>query len=1190
MHSPHFQARTSSIHPHLAQALRALFLLVAAVFVLSPMSFAQYRASIQGTVTDTEGGVIPGAKLTLTNLATNEIQERTSNDVGVYNFNALPPSTFKLVVERDGFQTKVMDNLKIIPEQLNGIDVKLEVGQVTQTVTVDASQVPLLDSDTATIGGTISENQIQHMPSYGRDVFQLTQLAPGTTGDGAQAAGGGTFSLPGTQGPGGPGASTGIFATENGPQTLANGGQYENNSISIDGISTTSVVWGGTSVVTPSPESVDNVRIVSNGYDAENGRFSGAQIQVTSKSGSNSIHGSAFFQAYRPGLNAYQRYNGPGFYNFTCSNPDGTTRPCKPSERGLQRNTQQFNQMGGSINGPLWKNRLFASFAYETERNDSKVTSTGWYETSAFDGLAPSGSIASQFLTFPGAGVSSSGLIDQTCADIGLVEGVTCVTIPGQGLNIGSPLTTPLGTHDLSWTSPTSPGVGGGLNSTVANIADYTTVNPTHVVNQQYYGRMDASVTGKDRVTFTIYWIPVDQTFYNGPTRAYNLWHHSAINDAFSLIWNHTFSPTFLNEARANAGGWRWNEITSNPQQPFGLPNDSVGMIGTIQLQNFGAQGPSVFNQWTYTYRDVATKIMGNHSIKFGGEWTRLYYLNEAPYNARPNFNFFNIWDFLNDAPRSESGTFDPATGVPTLARQDDRENIWGLFVQDDWKVKPSLTLNLGLRYSYFGPLYSKQDNLFKVRFGSGSDMLTGMTIVKGGDLWNAQKGNFGPQVGFAWTPGFYKQKAVIRGGFGLNFNQNEIAITGNVNGNPGLTVSPNFSMSLPTSPNPGIVYAIPTDPHSLFGYPANANTIASFGSNGLPTTGQVGVTAFATNMPTMYSEHYSLDTQTDLGWNFIFSLGYQGSVSKHIYFHYDGNAVASVNNILLNPQVNGVNFFGNGGHGNYNAMIADLKHQFSHQFMLEAQFTWARSMDTSSAPYSEQFYPYDPGLSYGRSDYDIRRQEKIFGMWQPVFFHGEHGWLERLVGGWSLSGILNLHTGFPWSPVYVSPVGSLYCSTCGYTQFLPAAYLGGAGHDTGNDAYKSGPGVGNGINDNFPNGGLAYFTPPVLTAGPAFPATGGTPPQSPGLQRNSLTGPGYKDVDATITKAFGFGRIKGMGEGAALEFRADFFNLFNNLNFKPGGASNGGGIADNIQAANFGQAFTALGSRTVTLQARFRF
>ena len=141
-------------------------------------------------------------------------------------------------------------------------------------------------------------------------------------------------------------------------------------------------MWGGTSVITPSEESVDNVQGRFNGYDAENGRFSGAQIQVTSKCGTNQVHGSAFFQAWRPGLNAYQRYNGPGHSLYVRA---------RRRARGLLRDTQRFNQMGGSIGGPLWKDHLFAFFSYETERNNSNVTSTGWYETSAFDGLAPVG-------------------------------------------------------------------------------------------------------------------------------------------------------------------------------------------------------------------------------------------------------------------------------------------------------------------------------------------------------------------------------------------------------------------------------------------------------------------------------------------------------------------------------------------------------------------------------------------------------------------------------------------------------------------------------------------------------------------------------------------------------------------------------------------------------------------------------
>lgn len=339
MSLPHLWAR--DLKTGLAKALFVAWALCGVALLLVPAAHAQFRASIQGTVTDQQGGVIPGAKLTLTNVGTNETLVRTTNGEGVYDFSALPPARFKLTVQAKGFQTQVLENVQIIPEQANAINVKLAVAAAATTVTVDASKMPLMDTETATIGGTISSNEIQHMPSFGRDVFQLTSLAPGTTGDQSQAAGGGTFDLPGTQGPGGPSANTGIFATENGPQTLAAGQQYENNGISIDGITTTSAVWGGTSVVTPSEESVESVKVVANGYSAENGRFSGAQVQVTTKGGTNTVHGSAFFQAWRPGLNAYQRYNGPG------SLTAGT-----PASRGLLKDTQQFNQMGGSLGGP----------------------------------------------------------------------------------------------------------------------------------------------------------------------------------------------------------------------------------------------------------------------------------------------------------------------------------------------------------------------------------------------------------------------------------------------------------------------------------------------------------------------------------------------------------------------------------------------------------------------------------------------------------------------------------------------------------------------------------------------------------------------------------------------------------------------------------------------------------------------
>jgi hypothetical protein len=702
----------------LKSTLWALSSIAVAMLLTGTVARAQYRASLRGTISDPSGAVIPGATVTLIDSDTNQVLTSTSDGSGIYTFNALPPGHFHLVVERQGFKKKSVSEVVLIPEQPNALNVQMEVGDAQQSVTVNGSSAPLLDTDTATVSSTISSNEIQHLPSCNRDVFQLAQLTPGVFGDASQGSGGGSLELPGNQGPGGSGSSaSGIFATENGPQIQTRGGQYETNGITVDGISTVSAAWGGTSIITPSEDSVGDMKIVSNSYDAENGRFSGAQIQVTSKSGTNSLHGSLFFKASRPGLNAYQRWNGVG------SDVPGT-----PASRGLNKDDTRTNNDGGSLGGPIWKNKIFAFFNFEQSPQSNTATAQGWYETPEFDRLTmPSGSISSTFLTYPGEGVASSSLIQRTCASIGLVEGVNCVTLTN-GLNVGSPLTgVALGAQDPTYGgSASSPGIGGGL-STTPDIGYFNTVNPTNVSQQQYNGRLAAQVRQNDRLSFTIYWVPVTNSFYNGPVRSANLWHHSQVNDATSLIWNHTFSPSLLNQARANAAGWRWNEITSNPQEPFGLPQDNIGNVndnscggsacafGSASFQYFGPPGPSNLNQWTYDYSDILTKILGRHSAKAGADFTRLYYLNNNVAAARPSFTFRNLWDFANDAPFSETGVFSSTTGIPSSNREDNRNNIWGVFVQDDYKIRPNLTINAGLRWSYFGAFYSKENTAVRL-------------------------------------------------------------------------------------------------------------------------------------------------------------------------------------------------------------------------------------------------------------------------------------------------------------------------------------------------------------------------------------------------------------------------------------------------------------------------------------------
>ena len=520
---------------------------------------AQFRTSIQGVVTDPTGAVIPGATLTLKNLSTNETITRTSDGDGVYNFNALPADHFctngrEGRLPEKGSRSTAVDSRAAQRDQR---PVGARRRHRRRSPSMPPRNRPSIPRP-LTLPRTISDNEIQHMPVYERDATSLIRLAPGVLADGAQQGGGGGFQAPGTQtgassgGGGNLGHSSSIFATENGASANANGGQFDTNGYSVDGISTESAVWGGATVITPSEDSIGNVKIVTNAYDAENGRFTGAVTEITSKSGTNDLHGSFFIQITRPGLNAYQRWNGP--QSVQAFDPV-TGVKLTPAERGLLRDEDRYNQLGGSIGGPIWKNRVFAFFAYEGQSQTIPATSTQWFPTAAFAQLAPANSISSTYLNFKGAAVAGTVIGSVTCANAGLVEGVNCNTIPGQGLNIGSPLTTGLGTQDLTYVSTSNPGVGSGL-SNVPDITQYTISNPTTSDFKQYNGRLDADVTSKDHAAFAIYWVPSSLTRLNGGL-GYQLFNHDQVNDAFSVIWNHTFSPTFLNEARANAAGWR---------------------------------------------------------------------------------------------------------------------------------------------------------------------------------------------------------------------------------------------------------------------------------------------------------------------------------------------------------------------------------------------------------------------------------------------------------------------------------------------------------------------------------------------------------------------------------------------------------------------------------------------------------
>jgi hypothetical protein len=316
--------------------------------------------------------------------------------------------------------------------------------------------------------------------------------------------------------------------------------------------------------------------------------------------------------------------------------------------------------------------------------------------------------------------------------------------------------------------------------------------------------------------------------------------------------------------------------------------------------------------------------------------------------------------------------------------------------------------------------------------------------------------------------------------------------------------------------------------------------------------------------------------------------VGYQGTQTRHLYVQSNYNVIAAYHGMALNPVANFIDYYANSGTGNYNGLIATLRHNFAHHFQAEAQYTWAKAMDENSGPYSEDFYPYNPHAAYGRSDYNVANAFKLFGLWQPVIFSGSHGWLEKVAGGWSFSGILNIHSGFPYNPIYTTNTssGNLFYGGSGYTQLRPAAVVPGYGKNTANKNFQQD------INPNFGGDATRYFIAPRFSDSVDFPNISALP--QPGIQRNSLTGPGYNDLDGSLSKAFGLPKMPLLGEEAKFEIRADAFNLFNKTNIDTSSIDNTVGqvAPDGTVGANsdFGVAGKALGSRTVQLQARFSF
>lgn len=435
----------------------------------------------------------------------------------------------------------------------------------------------------------------------------------------------------------------------------------------------------------------------------------------------------------------------------------------------------------------------------------------------------------------------------------------------------------------------------------------------------------------------------------------------------------------------------------------------------------------------------------------------------------------------------------------------------------------------------------------------------------------------------------------MIRGGFGVNYNENEFAITlqGNQN-SPGLV---SFNQSGYSSKNSAIQYKLAPDVHSPLGFPSNTAAISTFGANNLPTKTATSITGFDQHVKTTTVYHYSLDTEIALPAQFVATLGYQGSQGRHLLYQMNLNAYGVAHGAALNPNVSSFGYYANGANSNYNALLGTIRHNFSHGFQLQTNYTWSKSMDEGSDPYNQDPYaPISIHYAYGRSDYQAKNAIRVFGLYQPSFFHEKL--LHAFADGWSLGGIYTYHTGFPWNPVY--PVttngavggasGNLYYAGSPYSNIRPGAYIGSGIKSYSLAAFESGPSPSNPSrrNANFssgPVGGEGDFVEPIYTAAPkvTYSATAVAPVPGRAIARNSFDGPSYQGFDASLTKGFHLPKLRVIGENGNFEFRVDAYNVFNLTELTPTPATN-------ITSTTFGANTSALGSRTVQLQTRLSF
>jgi hypothetical protein len=1063
--------------------------------------------TLSGTITDPSGAAVANAQVVIKNSATGVARSVTTNTDGFYSAANLLPGDYEVAVSATGFNTGVKKGITINVGSQPVFNLALQIGTVSNSVEV-STEAPTVQLTSSDISATVSATTVRELPLNGRSWTDLAALQPGVSTIQTQ-----------------PSFATGADRGNRGfgQQLTISGARPQQNNYRLDGISLNDYANGAPGSVLGGNMGVDAIQefsVLTSNYSAEYGKTSGGVVNAVTRSGTDAFHGSAYEFLRNSALDARNFFEDP-------------TQPKAQFRR---------NQFGGTIGGPIVKDRTFFFVDYEGNRQAKGIANVN-------------------FVPSP---LARQGILHCTSNDV-------TSNVPG----CASTASTHTVTVDPAVQKylPLYP-----VPQDCGADACQTVFSAQQVVSENFVTtRIDHKFSDKDSVFGTYLY---DKSPYTSPDSFGNVQLDTlSSRQIVAVEETHSFTPSLLNAVRFGFNHENVKNDASlsaiNPAAgdltlgAFSGRNAAVVNVpGVLSSMTGGVGGlPTYLYDWnSFQWYDDAFWTKGTHSIKFGVAVERMMLQATALTDPNGIWTFADIQSFLTNNPSKFAG------GVAsTLTPRNLRQSIFGAYLQDDWRLRTNLTLNLGLRYEMATVPTETSGKIVNLRNLADPLPVCGVSVPgscsgTGPFFSNPTLRNFEPRLGFAWDP-LGNGKLAVRGGAGL----------------------------FDVLPLPYQFILLTTQAAPFFTYASFNNPASGSFFNGLPSTlplASLRSTYVESNPKRNYVTQWNLNVQYQLTPNLAAMVAYVGSRGVHQPFRVDeadlviptktsagylwpqvdanGNLTTGPNAgsppSTINPNFGSVRGMFYQGRSYFNALEVQLAKRMSHGFQVQGTFTWGKSMDTSSATLAGDAFGnsisslnwFDMSLTRGLSDFNVGRTLVINGTWDvptPKSFSGPGRWL---ADGWELGTILTVSDGVPFTPTWGT--GSDPANTLSSDDFAYPNRLGGAGCNTLTNS---------GHPENYiKTQCFAVPTAPDPTfwaanCNPAPPSLGG-PVDPASLQcfnlrgnsgRNILIGPGVTNLDFSVFKN---NQIRKISENFNVQFRAEMFNILNHPNFAPPGPGDG--------------------------------